>query len=261
MCGILGVIIKDSEGVFDTLKSIYEKQKNRGMFGCGLVVLRKDQFIRVRGIDSNEMFTSKVFTDVLQNLKVGDRVIMHHRYGTTGGDGSVIEANHPFINENRTVALIHNGHISNYRGIYEKLLASGHKFESEIKYITAKNNIVKRDITDSEVLLHLIEEDIANITKAVGGYAVAYLDKKQSGIMLYTKFNPIIISKDSKGNHYFSSELHSKDLHRIEKLAEGWLFRLDDKGISEVKQIEKIKHEVVKTKHIYDYKEVFGEWG
>lgn len=51
--------------------------------------------------------------------------------------------NQPMFNENRSLVLVYNGEIYNYRELMPELIAAGHRFKSH---------------TDSEVLLHGYEE-------------------------------------------------------------------------------------------------------
>ena len=60
----------------------------------------------------------------------------------------------PIFNEDRTIAIILNGEIYNFKDLRNKLTASGHKFCSQ---------------SDTEVLLHLYEEEGKEFLKKVDG--------------------------------------------------------------------------------------------
>jgi glucosamine--fructose-6-phosphate aminotransferase (isomerizing) len=69
----------------------------------------------------------------------------HTRWATHGG---VTEPNaHPHQDESRRVAVIHNGIVENYLTLKAGLIARGHTFRSE---------------TDTEVIVHLVEEALAH---------------------------------------------------------------------------------------------------
>lgn len=269
MCGILGVYVnQECESIFANLKKLYINQKHRGTFGCGFCLYNKDSFIRKRGRNSDYLFSSTYFYTTLKHLKKGDKVIMHHRYGTSGGNGNVYEANHPFINEKGNIALIHNGVLSDYKKHYQRLLKLGHNFESEISLKTKKNIIVGRDITDSEIILHEIESDnvlnsIDNIKKIEGSMAIAFLVKGKNKIYLFTRSNPIVVSKDRKDNYYFSSLFCSCDgnLSFVETLDDNVLFSIDELGLNSEKIVERTEsykvdsYKDTKQKDLYDFED------
>lgn len=103
-------------------------------------------------------------------------------------------AQQPFFNESKTVCMIMNGEIYNYRFIKEKLIKLGHKFESN---------------SDAEVIIHLYEElGDSFINEIEGMFVIAlwdscrrlfYLVRDRIGIkpVYYSIFN---------GNFVFASE-------------------------------------------------------
>lgn len=76
----------------------------------------------------------------------------------------------PLFNEDRSLALICNGEIYNYRALRAELISRGHHFQSQ---------------SDVEVLLHLYEDDgPAMMSKLNGQFAFALLDRTRRQVLL-----------------------------------------------------------------------------
>ena len=140
MCGIAGVLGKMEEG---------RVQKEE-------LVIRK--FLGHRGPDGYGRFSD------------GRILLSHLRL-------SIIDlseqGNQPLYNEDRSLVLICNGEIYNYKELRQKLLQLGHRFSSN---------------SDSEVILHLYEEYSGDLNKMLnmmtGMFAFALWDTKSSRLFI-----------------------------------------------------------------------------
>lgn len=101
----------------------------------------------------------------------------------------------PMPNEDETVWLVFNGEIYNYAELRSELIARGHRF---------------RSATDSEVLLHLYEEEGPEFVKRLNGmFAFAILDLHQNRVVLardHIGVKPLYYSAGASGL-YFGSEI------------------------------------------------------
>ncbi|NHK31643.1 MAG: glutamine--fructose-6-phosphate transaminase (isomerizing) [Asgard group archaeon] len=184
LCGIIGYFGKQHAApiLLDSLK----KLEYRGYDSCGMATINGISEIeilkgagRIEQVDKRKDFLS---------LK-GKMGIAHTRWAT---HGKVEDRNaHPFISCNGSYALVHNGILENYLELKEELLKKGHKFQSE---------------TDTEVLVHLIEERVKEkpevsmidilsevVTEAKGAFTFLLLDKTSNIIYAFRKDSPIII--------------------------------------------------------------------
>ncbi|MDD2499215.1 MAG: glutamine--fructose-6-phosphate transaminase (isomerizing) [Geobacter sp.] len=124
----------------------------------------------------------------------GTMGIGHTRWATHGKP-TVTNA-HP--HKAGSVVVVHNGIIENYQVLKDELLKKGHQFESE---------------TDSEVISHLVEDNISSglsfelavqqtLMHIEGAYALCILSEKDEKTMIVAKSgSPMIVG--IKGHEYF----------------------------------------------------------
>ena len=133
---------------------------------------------------------------------VGSLGIGHTRWATHGPPNDVNA--HPHLSGDGQLALIHNGIIENYNSLKQTLEERGHSFYSD---------------TDTEVLVHLIEEILKNseeldlfeatriaLNEVVGAYAIAVVDvARPTEIVLARKSSPLVIGIGD-GEYHIASD-------------------------------------------------------
>jgi glucosamine--fructose-6-phosphate aminotransferase (isomerizing) len=150
MCGIIGCIkIKDSIDIKSISIRVLNLLKNRGYDSCGLYLNNRsnDNIIEKLGIDGEKMKLYKdnknIFVKLEENLKKVnnnfDICIGHSRWATHGGKTD--ENSHPHVSLDKSIVVVHNGIISNYKELRKKYIAD-YKLKSE---------------TDTEVVANLIQ--------------------------------------------------------------------------------------------------------
>jgi glucosamine--fructose-6-phosphate aminotransferase (isomerizing) len=159
MCGIIGYVgnRKASEVITEGLKRL----EYRGYDSVGMAVTQGEsiELRKGRGMVSS-IAASMRFLEVSGTLGIG-----HNRWATHGVPCK--ENAHPFVDCTGKIVLAHNGVIENYSMLKEELKKSGHRFSSE---------------TDSEVVVHLVEEErkklpplkafMAAVKRLEGSYAL-----------------------------------------------------------------------------------------
>lgn len=180
MCGIFGYVGKRTDAVemaVEGLKSLeYRGYDSWGVaWKDGDALSLRKQIGKISGV---------VGKDLAGECSIA---IGHTRWATHGG---VSEVNaHPHLNEDKTIAVVHNGIVENYQELREELKAKGHTFLSE---------------TDSEVIPHLIEEylkETSDFAQAVrlaclrfqGRYAVLAVHTASNTIVAARTGSPLII--------------------------------------------------------------------
>ena len=136
MCGIVGYIGKKNavEVGIDGLRAF----QYRGYDSAGIAFFDGKKFVSSKAVGKIENLEARLNPSWNGNLGVS-----HTRWATHGG---VTEENaHPHEDCAGNIWLCHNGIIENFKEVKEALIKKGHAFRSE---------------TDSEVLPHLIEENM-----------------------------------------------------------------------------------------------------
>jgi glutamine---fructose-6-phosphate transaminase (isomerizing) len=196
MCGIVGYIGK-REAYPIIMKGLH-RLEYRGYDSAGVALINATgdmNVIKCKGkVSDLEAFAAQ--KDVSGNVGIG-----HTRWATHGEPNDVNA--HPHYSETKNLVMVHNGIIENYASIKENLKKKGHTFESD---------------TDTEVLIHLIEEIqknedmklgnavIAALQQVVGAYAIVILNKNnRDEIVAAKKGSPMVIGV-GKDEYFIASD-------------------------------------------------------
>ncbi len=194
MCGIVGYIGNNEKK--QILLSGLKELEYRGYDSAGIAILANDNLyaFKATGKLINLENKTKDFRSSGFGLGIG------HTRWATHGKPTEINA-HPHTGEFSFV--VHNGIIENHKEIKDLLLAKGHTFLSQ---------------TDTEVIVHLFEENLKSIhdpseafkqTAATlkGAYAILLITKVAPDRIFYAKnAAPLIIGKGKDGIYFGSSD-------------------------------------------------------
>jgi glucosamine--fructose-6-phosphate aminotransferase (isomerizing) len=204
MCGIVGYL--GERPVMPVLIKGLQRLEYRGYDSSGIAIVSDSVGPNEARNKALQLFKRKgKVQDLIDHIgaekpegKVG---IGHTRWATHGAPNDVNA--HPHHSGNGRLALIHNGIIENYHAIKESLIQRGHSFESD---------------TDTEVLVHLIEEILAagdcDLFKAVrlalsevdGAYAIAVVDATSPGeVVVARKSSPLVLGIGD-GEYFIASD-------------------------------------------------------
>src|ERR1043166_1790521 len=181
MCGIIGYV--GNRDVVPVLIGGLKKLEYRGYDSAGIAVVDGNgvEVVRAEGKLSN--LESKLGETPLR----GTFGMGHTRWATHGKPN---ENNaHPHRDCSGQVVVIHNGIIENFLPIKQRLQNAGHEFKTE---------------TDTEVVAHLIEEEMKDGTKFVeavrktlkeieGHYALVMIDGTEPGTIIAAKQGPPLV--------------------------------------------------------------------
>jgi glucosamine--fructose-6-phosphate aminotransferase (isomerizing) len=210
MCGIVGYIgDKDAVGlIIDGLKRL----EYRGYDSAGVAV-RGPEGLEVRRAAGR----IKVLEGLLRERPIHGHVgVGHTRWATHGRPTD--ENAHPHTDGSGELVVVHNGIIENYLAIKERLAGAGHVFRSE---------------TDTEVIAHLIEHhlrDVSRLEEAVkralrelrGSYAVAVLHARTPDRIVAAKHGAgSVVVGLGQGETFLGSDIpailpHTRDMVILE---------------------------------------------
>ena len=202
------------------------------------LVLKKNsiQVFKTKGKVSD---LKKIIAENSMSSPIG---IGHTRWATHGPPNQVNA--HPHFSGDGSLALIHNGIIENYSAIKSALEGKGHKFVSE---------------TDTEVLVHLIEDIIYNekislfeavrvaLDEVIGAYAIIVMQKgKIDEFVAARKGSPLLIGI-GRNEYYVAS-----DATPIVEYTNNVIY-LEDGHIARINKNENIEIKNIKNKNITPY--------
>jgi glucosamine--fructose-6-phosphate aminotransferase (isomerizing) len=195
MCGIIGYA--GSRDVVPVLIGGLKKLEYRGYDSAGIAVVNGNgvEVVRAEGKLSN--LETKLNAAPLK----GTFGMGHTRWATHGKPN---ENNaHPHRDCTGKVVVIHNGIIENFLPIKQRLQKAGHEFKTE---------------TDTEVVAHLIEENMKDGTKFVdavrktlkeleGHYALVMIDGNEPGTIIAAKQGPPLVVGLGENENIIASDV------------------------------------------------------
>jgi amidophosphoribosyltransferase len=200
-CGVFGVF--DSPNAATTVALGLHALQHRGEEACGIAAFDGQGFYTERHMGHvAESFSGP---DLAERLP-GRFAIGHTRYSTAGA--SVIRNVQPMFADLEAggVAIAHNGNLTNFLTLRERLVAEGRIFQST---------------SDSEVIIHLIamsrkarfiERFIDALSQIEGAYAlVALTNKKLVGARDPLGIRPLVLG-DLRGKPVLASETRALDM-------------------------------------------------
>lgn len=218
MCGIIAYSGSRTNAGSLVLEGL-KKLEYRGYDSWGCAAQTKDGTIEIR------KKTGKIGQLNISNLKLpaSHLAMAHSRWATHGG---VTDKNaHPHMSCGGHVVIIHNGIIENYLPLKKMLIKKGHTFISQ---------------TDTEVVTHLIEENLLNMQKKAlspkkrgalelgqpplkteifikavqkallelkGRYAFLVMAAGSHAIIAARKGSPLIIGKGKNNEYFIASDI------------------------------------------------------
>ncbi|OGR07540.1 MAG: glutamine--fructose-6-phosphate aminotransferase [Deltaproteobacteria bacterium RIFOXYD12_FULL_50_9] len=195
MCGIVGYV--GTRRVIPIILEGLKKLEYRGYDSAGIVYLHEGRLVKYRS--QGKLANLEEMLDSVRD--VGSTIGLGHTRWATHGAPSVANA-HPHGDCSGNLVVVHNGIIENYHSLREKLQAKGHVFTSE---------------TDTEVLAHLIEENLQGdlvlavrqaLEKVEGSFAIGVMWTGMPDVLIAARHHsPLVLGVGEKGGSFMASDI------------------------------------------------------
>ena len=195
MCGIVAYL--GPKNAYEIVIKGLQRLEYRGYDSSGVAIVKEKSvkvFKQMGKVQDLIDFTKD--KDVNGNLAIG-----HTRWATHGLPNNVNA--HPHQSGDKKISLVHNGIIENYSILKEELELRGHKFKSE---------------TDTEVLVHLIEEIYKNskhnlfdavrlaLNEVIGAYAIVVISNENPDELIAARKSSPLVVGIGEGEYFCASD-------------------------------------------------------
>ncbi len=195
MCGIVGYI--GPKSVDSVLLVGLTRLEYRGYDSAGVAILDKGE-IHVR----KEKGKIKDLEALLHDHPVEGRMGIGHTRWATHGEPNRTNA-HPHTDENKHIAVAHNGIIENHYELRHELIREGHVFHSD---------------TDTEIIPHLVEDYIkkgksieeavhATVRRLEGRYAFVLIYDETPDRIFFARDGSPLIYGQGRGEAFLASDV------------------------------------------------------
>lgn len=194
MCGIVGYI--GHREAWPIIIKGLQRLEYRGYDSAGVALMNGHLSIYKKAGKVSDLKQS------VEGENLGGTLGMGHTRWATHGEPSDRNS-HPHTSGDGRLAIIHNGIIENYSSLKEALLSRGHVFKSD---------------TDTEVLIHLIEDiqlqtglDIREavriaLDKVIGAYAIVIMDKDEPDELIAARKGSPMVLGVGEGEYFIASD-------------------------------------------------------
>jgi amidophosphoribosyltransferase len=242
-CGVFGVF--DTPDAAAIVALGLHALQHRGQEACGIAAFDGMGFHTERHMG----LVAEAFSngDIVARLP-GSSAIGHTRYSTAGG--SVLRNVQPMFADLEAggVAMAHNGNLTNFLTLRERLVSEGRIFQST---------------SDSEIIIHLVamsrrakfmDRFIEALTQIEGGYAlVALTNKKMIGARDPLGIRPLVLG-ELRGKPVLASETRALDMvgaKFVRDVEHGEIVVISNDGVESIKPFPAAKARPCVFEYVY----------
>jgi glucosamine--fructose-6-phosphate aminotransferase (isomerizing) len=225
MCGIVGYI--GPQPVVPVIIEGLRRLEYRGYDSAGIAVAGNSNGLELRRAPGKLRNLEAV---IAEHPLHGTFGIGHTRWATHGRPTE--ENAHPHRDCTKTLVVVHNGIVENYLALKKQLTAAGHTFVTE---------------TDTEIIAHLIEEEIKQapgivleeavrrtVHRLTGAFAIGVLSANEPNKLVAARMGPPAVIGIGEGEYFLASDVpgilhHTRNIHFLQ---DGELAVLTPNGVT-----------------------------
>ncbi|MDD3266213.1 MAG: amidophosphoribosyltransferase [Burkholderiales bacterium] len=246
-CGVFAVYNKDNvENIANLAYCGLFALQHRGQESAGITLLNDGYIETIKGMG----LVSEVFDQDQLSTKVGNAVIAHVRYSTTGS--STLANAQPLSARSilGDIALAHNGNLVNANRLRHQMELEGNVFQSSSDSEVILNMIARR----SKMGIEEAVKDTCNVVS--GGYAIVMLiARKLVAVRDPLGIRPLCIGKiHETGTYILASESCALDIAGAELIRDvnpGEMIVIDENGLHSSYYIQEKKRASCSFEYIY----------
>lgn len=252
-CGVFGIKAPENEDVKMTIYYGLLALQHRGQESAGMALCQTDGPKGNINYHKDLGLVSEVFHDDVMEKLHGNMGIGHVRYSTTGAN--IIENAQPLVLNyiKGTLALVHNGNITNAQELKEKLQQTGALFHT-----TTDSEVIAYMIAQNRTKSGSVEGAVKEAVKLIkGGYAIIIMSpRKLVGVRDPLGIKPLCLGKrtdeNGKVSYILASEsaaVNSVDAEFVRDVEPGEIITITDEGIKS----EKFSNDSRRAHCIFEY--------
>jgi glucosamine--fructose-6-phosphate aminotransferase (isomerizing) len=225
MCGIVGYI--GPQPVVPVIIDGLRRLEYRGYDSAGIAVAGNSTGLELRRAPGKLRNLEAI---IAEHPLHGTFGIGHTRWATHGRPTE--ENAHPHRDCTQTLVVVHNGIVENYLPLKKELTDTGHKFVTE---------------TDTEIIAHLIEDEIKKVSgipleeavrktvhRLTGAFAIGVLSANEPNKLVAARMGPPAVIGIGDGEFFLASDVpgilhHTRNIHFLQ---DGELAVLTPSGVT-----------------------------
>jgi glucosamine--fructose-6-phosphate aminotransferase (isomerizing) len=233
MCGIFGCILKNGEAA-PLIHAALKRLEYRGYDSVGEATINDGKLLVKKDAGKiDEVHALRDLDDLPGQVGIG-----HTRWATHGAPLQVNAHPHFDCSDPPTIAVVHNGIIENFAELKSELIDRGHVFKSKtdtevIAHLIEENLYAKEHASDSSISSALEDAVTRAANRLQGSYAIAVMSTVEPGRIVCARNESPLVLGIAEDAYYFASDIPAflPLTNRVVYVENGELIALSQEGL------------------------------
>jgi glucosamine--fructose-6-phosphate aminotransferase (isomerizing) len=207
MCGIFGCILKNGEAA-PIIHAALKRLEYRGYDSVGEATINDGKLLAKKDAGKiDEVHALRNLDDLPGQVGIG-----HTRWATHGAPLQVNAHPHFDCSDPPTIAVVHNGIIENFIELKSELIDHGHVFKSKtdtevIAHLIEENLYAKEHSSDLSISLTLEDAVTRAANRLQGSYAIAVISTAEPSKIVCARNESPLVLGIAEDAYYFASDI------------------------------------------------------